>query len=154
MFDQKRIELLKHLEQRGFVRSDVVKKAFLEVPREVFVVKDSVEYAYSDTPLSIGKGQTISAPHMVVWMCELLNLKPGLKLLEVGTGSGYHAAICAEIIAPTNLDQKEWGHVYSIEYIPELVKYAKVNLEKAEYGNRVTVIEGDGSLGYKQESPF
>jgi protein-L-isoaspartate(D-aspartate) O-methyltransferase len=99
-------------------------------------------------------GQTISAPHMVVWMCELLNLHPGLTLLEIGTGLGYHAAVCAEIIAPSDKPKEEWGHVYTIEVIPKLADQARKNIKAVGLDNRVTVIEGDGTLGYEEAAPF
>ncbi len=84
-------------------------------------------------------------------MCDLLRLHEGMKVLEIGTGSGYHAALCAEIVAP---EGGERGHVYSIERVEELAEFAKRNLEKTGYGNRVTVVLGDGTLGYPPEAPY
>jgi protein-L-isoaspartate(D-aspartate) O-methyltransferase len=89
---------------------------------------------------------------MVVMMCDVLELEEGMKVLEVGTGSGYHAALCAEIVAPTGSNAK--GHVYTIERIPELVEFAIDNLRRAGYLDRVTVITGDGSEGYKEMAPY
>lgn len=88
---------------------------------------------------------------MCVLMCDLLRLREGMKVLEVGTGSGYHAALCAEIVAP---EGGKRGHVYTIERIEELVEFARRNLEKTGYGDRVTVILGDGTLGYPPEAPY
>ncbi|MEM1728480.1 MAG: protein-L-isoaspartate O-methyltransferase [Candidatus Jordarchaeales archaeon] len=88
---------------------------------------------------------------MCVLMCDLLKLREGMKVLEVGTGSGYHAALCAEIVAP---EGGKHGHVYTIERIEELVDFARRNLEKTGYGDRVTVILGDGTLGYPPEAPY
>ncbi len=85
-------------------------------------------------------------------MCDVLELEEGMKVLEVGTGSGYHAALCAEIVAPTGSKSK--GHVYTIERIPELVDFAMENLKRAGYLNRVTVSTGDGSMGYKDMAPY
>ncbi len=84
-------------DEGGIIRSDRVERAMLSVPpREEFLPSYLRLYAYEDTPLEIMYGQTISAPHMVAMMCELLDLRPGLRVLEVGTGTGYHAAVCAE----------------------------------------------------------
>ncbi|RLF12954.1 MAG: protein-L-isoaspartate O-methyltransferase, partial [Thermoprotei archaeon] len=104
------------------------------------------EYAYHDTPLEIGHGQTISAPHMVALMCEELELERGLKVLEVGAGSGYHSAVISRIIG-------EEGMVYSIERIPDLVEFARGNLERAGIRN-VEVVEGDGSMGLPEHAPY
>jgi protein-L-isoaspartate(D-aspartate) O-methyltransferase len=83
---------------------------------------------------------------------ELLDLKEGLKVLEIGGGSGYHAALVAEVVSPS--EKSPSGHVYTIERKPSLVEFAKENLEKAGYSDRVTVIEADGTLGWPTEAPF
>ncbi len=80
-------------------------------------------------------------------MNEALELEPGQKVLEVGAGSGYHAATIAEIIGPE-------GHVFTVELFEQLVEFARKNLEKAGYGQRVTLVQGDGSLGYKDRAPY
>ncbi len=147
-------ELLEQLVREGVVRSERVKKAFLRVPREEFVPPDQRRLAYLDHPLSIGCGQTISAPHMVLLMTERLDARPGMKVLEVGAGSGYQAAILAEIVAPSDRPRSEWGHVYTIERIPELAEKARRNLEKTGYADRVTVIVGDGTKGYPPAAPY
>jgi protein-L-isoaspartate(D-aspartate) O-methyltransferase len=126
--------------------SDSVILAMARVPREIFVPEHLRSYAYDDTPLPIGSGQTISAPHMVAIMCDLLDLQPEMTVLDVGGGSGYHAAVMAEIIGPK-------GHVYSIERIHELAVHAIENLKLAGISN-VTVIEGDGSLGLSDHAPY
>lgn len=141
--------LIAHLKMNGYIRSESVERAFRKVPREEFLPEGAREHAYLDTPLKIGHGQTISAPHMCAIMCELLDLKPGLKMLEIGTGSGYHAALCAELIS-----NEKSGVVYTIERISELAKHAKVVLSRLGYEERVKVIIGDGSLGYPEEAPF
>ena len=122
------------------------------VPREEFVHPTTREYAYSDTPLSIGHGQTISAPHMCVIMCEAMKLRPGYTVLEIGAGSGYHAALCAELVAPK--DTSTPGHVFTIEIVERLIAFAKDNLERTGYSDRVTLIHGDGGKGLPEKAPF
>jgi protein-L-isoaspartate(D-aspartate) O-methyltransferase len=126
--------------------SEPVLAAMSQVPRELFVPEHLGERAYDDMPLPIGLNQTISAPHMVAIMCELLELKPGMNVLEVGGGSGYHAAVMAVLVGPK-------GHVYSVERMPELVAFARKNLQKAGIEN-VTMIEADGSLGLPEHAPY
>jgi len=140
-FEEERRRLVDNLVREGYVRSKEVMRALLKVPREEFVLPKYRKYAYLDMPLPILSGQTISAPHMGAIMCEELKLWEGLEVLEVGTGSGYHAALCAEIVAP----EGGGGHVYSIEYFNELAAFSKENLRRAGYEDRVTVINGDGS---------
>jgi protein-L-isoaspartate(D-aspartate) O-methyltransferase len=120
--------------------------AISRVPRELFVPEDLERRAYDDMPLPIGLNQTISAPHMVAIMTQLLDLLPGMKVLEVGGGSGYHAAVMAFLVGPK-------GHIYSVERKPELVILARRNLEKANIAN-VTIIEADGSLGLAEHAPY
>jgi protein-L-isoaspartate(D-aspartate) O-methyltransferase len=126
--------------------SDKVFEAIKKVPRHFFVPASYRSEAYVDTPLPIGFGQTISAPHMVAIMCELLDLREGEKVLEVGTGCGYHAAVVAEIVGRK-------GKVITIERIPELAEMAKKNFQALGYDN-VEVIIGDGSKGYEPEAPY
>lgn len=87
-------------------------------------------------------------------MNEALELEVGHKVLEVGSGSGWHASTIAEIVAPSDVPREKWGHVYTVEIIPELAEFARRNIERAGYGDRVTVICGDGSLGYPEEAPY
>lgn len=91
---------------------------------------------------------------MVSIMNEALELEVGHKVLEVGAGSGWHAATIAEIIAPTGTPKEKWGHVCTAEIIRELADYARTNVEKAGYGDRVTIIHSDGSEGYAAEAPY
>jgi len=130
------------IESRG-VKDPLVLKAMRKVPRHLFVPKTYQEEAYADEPLPIGEGQTISQPYIVALMTELLGLKSGEKVLEIGTGSGYQAAVLAEIA-------KE---VYSIEIICPLAERAESTLKELEYKN-VTVKCGDGYQGWKEHSPF
>lgn len=87
-------------------------------------------------------------------MNEALRLEKGHKVLEVGSGSGWHAATIAEIVAPSDAPRSEWGHVYTIEIIRELADFARKNIIKNGYGDRVTVICGDGSMGYPEKAPY
>ena len=144
--------LLKRLRSNGYLRTKEMERAFRAVPREEFVAPDSRRHAYRDTPLSIGRGQTISAPHMCVIMCEGLNLRPGHKVLEVGAGSGYHAALCAELVAPEGAEPR--GHVYTVEIVESLIEFAEQNLKRAGYADRVTLVHGDGGKGLPEEAPF
>ena len=130
---------------KGQINERVI-NAMAKVPRELFVPEPLKSNAYDDIPLPIGYGQTISAPHMVAIMCELLDLKEGLKVLDVGGGSGYHAAVMAELVGAS-------GHVYSVERISELAEQAKKNLKEAGIAN-VTVVLGDGSMGLAEYAPY
>jgi len=87
-------------------------------------------------------------------MDEALELQIGHKVLEVGAGSGWHAATIAEIVAPSDIPIEKWGHVYTIERIPQLAAFAKANIENAGYQDRITVIHSDGTLGYSHEAPY
>ena len=150
MHSTKRENLVKSLIKQGIIKSKIVEKVFTKVPRDYFVPNDERENAHIDTPLPLfDTKQTISAPHMVAIMLEALELSPGQKILEVGCGSGYSAALTAEIVGKT-------GSVISIERIHYLVNFAKRNLDRSGYSNRVNVILGDGSLGYppKSEEPL
>jgi protein-L-isoaspartate(D-aspartate) O-methyltransferase len=151
-FEKKRKNLVKKLKARGILTQDKVVNAIATVPREKFLPEEVKSQAYIDSPLAIGSDQTISAPHMNVMMCQILELEEGDKLLEVGTGSGYHAALCAEIIAPEGSDNP--GHVFTIERHEDLAEKARRNLKQTGYENRITVVVGDGTLGYEKEAPY
>jgi protein-L-isoaspartate(D-aspartate) O-methyltransferase len=144
--------LVQRLKMSGYLRSEKVERAFRKVPREEFVLPEMRSEAYSDTPLPILCGQTISAPHMCVIMCEVMDLEPGMKILEVGAGSGYHAALCAEIVAPEGV--RNVGHIHTIEIVDDLIAFARANLERTGYSNKVTLIHGDGGKGIPEQAPF
>ena len=145
-YEEKRHLLVEKLKrERRIIRSEV-EKAFLETPRELFVPDPLKKYAYIDSPLEIGNGQTISAPHMVAIMVEELDLQKDHKVLEIGAGSGYHAAIVAKIIGDN-------GHIYTIDRFETLAEYATENLKNANIKN-VTVETGDGSEGLLQYAPY
>ncbi len=147
MFEEERKRLVARLVGQGYVRTQPVISAMESVQRHRFLPDDVRRYAHSDTPLQIGRGQTISAPHMVGMMLELLELEEGYKVLEVGGGSGYHACLAAHIIGRE-------GHVYSVEIIESLARQAEKNILAVGMHERVTVITGDGSKGLKRFAPF
>jgi protein-L-isoaspartate(D-aspartate) O-methyltransferase len=113
------------------------------VPRHAFIRAAEQPYAYADTPLPIGLDQTISQPYIVAFMTEALQLKPDSKVLEIGTGSAYQAAVCAEIAEK----------VYTIEIVEELAKSAEKRLKELGYPN-VFVRAGDGFFGWKEHAPY
>jgi protein-L-isoaspartate(D-aspartate) O-methyltransferase len=149
---ERRERLVQNLISSRVLRDKRIIKAMLKVPREEFIPENLREQAYIDTPLHIGYGQTISAPHMVAIMCQELALRPGQKVLEIGTGSGYHAAVTAEAISANQKDTK--GQVFSLEIIKELASFSEKSLQRTGYGDLVKVIELDGSQGYIEEAPF
>ncbi len=151
-FEDKRKQLVERLSKREVLNKQEVINAMLTVPRHLFIPKGAESSAYMDTPLSIGCSQTISAPHMNAMMCEYLELKEGDKVLEIGTGSGYHAALCAELVASKGVDNP--GHVYTMERHEELAENARASLKETGYASRVTVIHGDGTIGYPKEAPY
>ena len=140
---ERRAMVERQLRRRG-IRDERVLDAMGELPRHEFVPPEFLSQAYEDHPLPIGGGQTISQPYMVAAMLEALELKGTERVLEVGTGSGYEAALLARLAA----------HVYTIEYDPELARTAKERLSGMGLGDPVEVIEGDGSLGYPPAAPF
>lgn len=134
--------VLQTIERRG-VRDKAVLKAMKTVKRHLFVPENNVSQAYEDRPLPIGYGQTISQPFIVAYMTEAIKPKPEYKVLEIGTGSGYQAAVLAEIV-------KE---VYTIEIIGELGKAAATRLKKLGYNN-VNVSVKDGYFGWEEHGPY
>lgn len=146
IYDEKRAYLVKQLILEGRIKTKEVEKAFLDVKREEFIPYHLKRYAYVDSPLEIGHGQTISAPHMVAIMVEGLDIKKGQKILEVGAGSGYHAAIVSKLVG------KE-GHVYTIERYSSLAENAKKNLKNIGIKN-ITIEIGDGSEGLSKYAPY
>jgi len=146
VFAERRFERLRmvssQIAARGIEDPNVL-EAMRTVPRHAFVRKSDLKRAYGDYPLPIGMGQTISQPYIVAYMTEALELDADSVVLEVGTGSGYQAAVCAEIAS----------RVYTIEIIEELADTAKKRLAKLGYGN-VSVKAGDGYFGWPEEGPF
>ena len=131
------------LRRRG-IGDERVLAAMARVPRELFLPAELREAAYGDAALPIGAGQTMSQPYMVALICEQLALRGDEPVLDVGTGSGYQAAVLAELAA----------EVHTIERIPELAERARANLDAAGYAERVHLHVGDGSLGVAEAAPF
>jgi protein-L-isoaspartate(D-aspartate) O-methyltransferase len=130
---------------RANVDDERIREALLSVPRHRFVPKELSDLAYEDRPLPIGHGQTISQPAVVAVMTAAVAPAPTDRCLEIGTGSGYQAAILAELC----------GRVYSIEYVPELARFAEQNLRAAGYdAERVALRSGDGFAGWPDAAPF
>ena len=132
----------RHLMRRG-IKEQPILDAFLEVPREAFVSDEYRHLAYGDHPLPIEAGQTISQPYIVALMIEAAGIKPGDKVLEVGAGSGYAAAVISRIA----------DRVVAIERQHDLVAVAQQRLERLGYDN-VRIVEGDGTKGCADEAPF
>ncbi|MFC7021221.1 MULTISPECIES: protein-L-isoaspartate(D-aspartate) O-methyltransferase [Haloarcula] len=141
---RQRAALVDRLGTRDHI-DEAVLDALETVPRHRFVPEGVREEAYEDRPLPIGEGQTISAPHMVARMADLLDLRPGDDVLEVGTGCGYHAAVTAELVGP--------DHVYSVEYHEPLAERARETLASLGY-DAVSVRVGDGKEGWAEHAPY
>lgn len=143
---EKRHELTEELIRWGYLKTPEIIDAFKKVPRHEFVPENLRESAYLDQPLPIGHGQTISAPSMIAIMLEVLEPEKGQKVLEIGAGSGYNAALIAEIIGET-------GKLFTVERVQELAEFGQNNLQKSGYG-WVKVIVSDGTCGYEKEAPW
>lgn len=143
VYKERRERLVKQaIEARG-ITDKAVLQAMRTVKRHLFVPPEQAAYAYEDNPLPIGAGQTISQPYMVAFMTEVIEPGPQMKVLEIGTGNGYQAAVLAEIVK----------QVYTIEIIPELGRAAAVRLKKLGYDN-VEVKVGNGYHGWEAHAPF
>ncbi len=142
-FELQRRRLVGHLVSVGCIKTKSVKEAFLNVPRHLFVPEGLMQHSYDDNALPIGRGQTISQPYTVAMMTELLEPEPRDKVLEVGAGSGYQAAIVSKLVK----------RVFSVEIDGELASYAMANLKKVSAEN-VEVVHGDGVKGYEKAAPY
>jgi protein-L-isoaspartate(D-aspartate) O-methyltransferase len=147
-FSEQQEQMVQRYRRAGYVKSDAMVRAMLRVPREEFMDQAYVKYAYVDQPFPIpGNGkQTISAPYMYPVFYEPLKLREGEKVLEVGAGSGYGAALARELVGSTGL-------VVSIEINAITYRFASANLNRMGYDDIVLVL-GDGSLGYPKEAPY
>ncbi|MDL5362010.1 protein-L-isoaspartate(D-aspartate) O-methyltransferase [Halalkalicoccus sp. NIPERK01] len=143
-YEAAREELADRLARREGLSEPTI-AAMKAVPRHAFVPESRRGSAYADRPLPIGDDQTISAPHMVAIMTDLLGVEAGDSVLEIGTGCGYHAAVTSEVVGPEN--------VYSVEFSSDLAGRARETLERIGYG-RVGIRQGDGRAGWPENAPY
>jgi protein-L-isoaspartate(D-aspartate) O-methyltransferase len=142
-YRQARLTMVKEqIADRGISDRRVL-KAMESVPRHAFVPAAYRDQAYADHPLPIGYGQTISQPYIVAYMCEVAGIRPSDRILEVGTGSGYHASVISRLASK----------IYTIEIIPELARRAEETIRQLGYEN-IVLRQGDGYFGWKDEAPF
>lgn len=141
--------LADHFKKNGYITDKRIYDSFLKVPREEFVLEEDRGHAYDDNPLPVLRNQTISAPHMCMLILSYGDFRPGQKVLEIGSGTGYQAALIAEMVKPGGL-------VYGIERHDILAEMGMLNLEKTGYSDTVLIIAGDGTLGWpeKEVTPF
>jgi protein-L-isoaspartate(D-aspartate) O-methyltransferase len=144
-FEAARDRMVDTLVEAGRIERQATIDALRTVPRHEFVPESRQSESYVDRPLPIGSGQTISAPHMVGIMCDLLELDAGDSVLEIGTGCGYHAAVTAEVVGAEN--------VYSVEYVESLAADAREQLDDLGYGD-VSIRTGDGAEGWPEHAPY
>lgn len=143
-WEKQRSAMIEEQLRRRGIRDQRVLEAMRRIPRHEFVSETHRANSYADSPLPIGYGQTISQPYITALMAQCLELQGWEKVLDVGTGSGYHAAVLGELAA----------RIFSIELIPELVDVARLNLARAQAGDNIALVAGDGSLGYAEQSPY
>jgi len=145
-FEQQRIELVQRMVSSGAIKSKNIEQAFLSVEREAFFPKELLQNAYIDSAFPIGFGQTISQPSTIAIMLELLQVKKGQKVLEVGCGCGYVLALLSKLVGKK-------GRVFGIDLVPELVALASKNLASQGFEN-IAVKNGDGKQGWVEQAPF
>ncbi|MHA1777624.1 MAG: protein-L-isoaspartate(D-aspartate) O-methyltransferase [Promethearchaeota archaeon] len=145
-FLQKRCEMVDKLHRQDILQSEPVIQAMLHTPRQLFVPNHLHNAAYQDSPLPIGKHQTISAPHMHAMMCEYLEISPGMKVLEIGTGSGYHTALLSYLVGKD-------GIVFTIERIKDLAEMAQKVFRILHLQNIKMKIT-DGTKGWPEHAPY
>lgn len=146
-FEKERTEKVRWLVERGYLKSERIKQALLRVHREDFIPRDYRDYAYLELPFPLpGQQATISCPHSYPLFYEPLGLDEGHRFLEVGSGSGYGAAVAREVVGPGGL-------VVSVEIDPMTLGYAKGNLDRAGYHD-ILLVQGDGGLGHSELSPY
>ncbi len=146
-FEKERTAKVGWLVEKGLLKSERIKQALLKVPREDFIPRLYRDYAYLEVPLPLpGERATISCPHSYPLFYEPLGLDKGHRFLEIGSGSGYGAAVAREVVGPDGL-------VVSIEIDPVTLEFARRNLEKAGYHD-VVLVQGDGGLGYPKHCPY
>ncbi|WP_049971668.1 protein-L-isoaspartate(D-aspartate) O-methyltransferase [Haladaptatus cibarius] len=150
-FEDEREVLVAQLADRDRIQQETTLSALHSTPRHEFVPQHRQREAYDDRPLPIGENQTISAPHMVAVMTDLLNLSPGDRVLEIGTGCGYHAAVTAEIVGSEN--------VFSVEYHESLAQATRNRFRRLSHSDRfdyddISIRVGDGHDGWPEHAPY
>lgn len=146
-FEQQKKQLIEKLERFGYIKNTKVKEAMLKVNREDFVSPDYKRDAYADTPLPIPGGQTVSAPHMHAILLSALKLNSSDKILEIGAGSGILLAYISELVGKNN-------KIIGIEINRETYEFAKKNLKRTGYLDKIKLVLCDGSLGLSEEAPY
>ena len=149
-----RRDAINDLVEQNILRSPSVIAAMMKVPREEFLPSDVRDYAYADSPIPIGFGQTTSALHMTALLCEYSEMRLSQHVLEVGGGCGYMSCVYAEVVAASDQTPTDWGHVWTVEIVPGLAQVGKKNVERMGYAQRVTYIEGDASDGLDNVGSF
>ena len=153
-FVELRRQAVDDLRWEGILRDPEIIRAMSKVPREEFLPPDMKPYAYHDSPLPIGWGQTTSALHMTAHFCEYGEMKLGQLIFEVGGGCGYMSCVYAEVVAPLEQPKERRGHVWTAEIVPELAEFGRKNVDRLGYADRVTYLETDASDGLKGLGPF
>jgi len=153
-FNDSRKQAVDDLVSEGLLKDPKIIRAMEKVPREEFLLPESRSYAYVDTPVPIGFGQTTSALHMTALFCEYSAMRLGQRVLEVGGGCGYMSCVYAEIVAPSEQPRASWGHVWSAEILEDLAKFGRENVERLGYADRVTFLNADASEGIDVKEQF
>ncbi len=153
-FAELRRQAVAELKNEGLLKDRNIIRAMEKVPREEFLPQEARSYAYIDSPISIGYGQTTSALHMTALFCEYGEMKLGQRVLEVGGGCGYMSCVYAEVVAPLEQPKKAWGHVWSAEIIEQLAEFGRMNVERLGYSERVTFVAADASEGLNENGKF
>lgn len=149
-----RREAVGDLVKEGLLKNPNIVRAMEKVPREEFLPAESRSYAYVDSPIPIGYGQTTSALHMTALFCEYSGMRLGQSVLEVGGGCGYMSCVYAEVVAPSDENRASWGHVWSAEIVKELAELGRENVERLGYADRVTFLAADASEGLDVTEKF
>jgi len=149
-----RRQAINELEREGVLRNPNVIRSMAMIPREEFLPEEAKSYAYVDSPIPIGYGQTTSALHMTALFCEYGEMKLGQRVLEVGGGCGYMSCVYAEVVAPRDQPRERWGHVWSAEIVEGLAGFGKKNVERLGYADRVTFLAADASGGIDAQTSF
>ncbi|MGD6809475.1 MAG: protein-L-isoaspartate(D-aspartate) O-methyltransferase [Candidatus Bathyarchaeia archaeon] len=147
-------KLIDNLVKQSIIRTPKIAQTMRLTPRSKFLPPDKQVYSNKDTPISIGYGQAVLAPHIVAVINENLKLAVGHKVLEVGSGSGWQAATMAELVTSPDVPRSEWGRIYTVEINVALAEQARKNIRNAGYSDRVTIINADGSTGYPEKAPY